>query len=74
MKNNFDFENATKQVKSKRIQKYLEEVISTYNNCEYRSCIVMLYATTFADTLDKIRTMSEVYQNEKAEKFLEEYR
>ena len=73
MKNNFDFENATKQVKSKRIQKYLEEVISTYNNCEYRSCIVMLYATTFADTLDKIRTMSEVYQNEKAEKFLEEY-
>lgn len=33
----------------------------------------MLYATTFADTLDKIRTMSEVYQNEKAEKFLEEY-
>ena len=51
MKNNFDFENATKQVKSKRIQKYLEEVISTYNNCEYRSCIVMLYATTFADAL-----------------------
>ena len=46
MKNNFDFENAIKQVKSKRIQKYLEEVISTYNNCEYRSCIVMLYATT----------------------------
>lgn len=73
MKNNFDFENATKQVNSKRIQKYLEEVISTYNNCEYRSCIVMLYATTFADALDKIRTMSEVYQNEKAEKFLEEY-
>lgn len=73
MKNNFDFENATKQVKSKRIQKYLEEVISTYNNCEYRSCIVMLYATTFADALDKIRTMSEVYQNQKAEKFLEEY-
>lgn len=33
----------------------------------------MLYATTFADALDKIRTMSEVYQNEKAEKFLEEY-
>lgn len=73
MKNNFDFENAIKQVKSKRIQKYLEEVISTYNNCEYRSCIVMLYATTFADALDKIRTMSEVYQNEKAEKFLEKY-
>lgn len=51
----------------------MEEVISTYNNCEYRSCIVMLYATTFADALDKIRTMSEVYQNEKAEKFLEKY-
>ena len=30
----------------------------------------MLYATTFADALDKIRTMSEVYQNEKARNFL----
>lgn len=73
MESYFDIENAIKQVKSKRTQKYLEEVISTYNNCEYRSCIVMLYATTFADALEKIKTMSEMYQNEKAELFLAKY-
>ena len=69
----FDFEEAIKSVKSKRIQIYLQEVLSTYHNGEYRSCIVMLYATTFADALEKIKTMSEVYQNEKATKFLEKY-
>ena len=73
MENYFDIEMAIKEVKSKRIQKYLQEVMSTYHNGEYRSCIVMLYATTFADALEKIKTMSEVYQNEEATKFLEKY-
>lgn len=73
MESFFDIEMAIKEVKSKRIQKYLQEVLSTYHNGEYRSCIVMLYATTYADALEKIRTMSEVYQNEKAAKFLETY-
>ena len=69
----FDFEMALSQVKSKRTQKYLNEVLSTYYNHEYRSCIVMLYATTFADALEKIKTMAEVYKNEKAEDFLKTY-
>lgn len=73
MEKYFDIEMALMEVKSIRIQKYLQEVLSTYHNGEYRSCIVMLYATTFADALEKIKTMSEVYQNEKATKFLEEY-
>lgn len=73
MDNYFDIENAIHEVKSKRIKKYLQEVLSTYYNCEYRSCIIMLYATTFADALEKIKTMSDVYQNEKAAEFLEEY-
>ena len=73
MSDYFDFEEAIKNVKSKRIQTYLQEVLSTYHNGEYRSCIVMLYATTFADALEKIKTMSEVYQNDKATKFLEKY-
>lgn len=73
LENYFDIEMALKKVKSVRIQKYLQEVLSTYHNGEYRSCIVMLYATTFADSLEKIKTMSEVYQNPKASKFLEDY-
>ncbi len=73
MNDYFDFESEISNVKSKNTQKYLREVLSTYYNREYRSCIVMLYATTFADSLEKIKTMAEVYQNEKAEKFLEKY-
>lgn len=69
----FDFEVAISQVRSRKTQKYLKEVLSTYYNHEYRSCIVMLYATTFADALEKIKMMADVYQNEKAEKFLEKY-
>ena len=73
MDKQFDIETAISKVSSKRIQRYLEEVLSTYYNGEYRSCIVMLYATTFADALEKIKVLSEVYQNEKASKFIEEY-
>ena len=73
MDEHFDIEEALLQVKSKKTQKYLKEVLSTYFNGEYRSCIVMLYATTHIDALEKIKIMAEVYQNDKAEKFLEDY-
>ena len=59
MKDYFDFETAITCVKSKKTQKYLKEVLSTYYNKEYRSCIIMLYATTFFDSLEKIKIMSE---------------
>ena len=69
----FDLEEALLQVNSKKTQKYLKEVLSTYYNGEYRSCIVMLYATTYIDALEKIKIMAEEYQNDKAAKFLEDY-
>lgn len=73
MNNSFNLEDALENTISKRTQSYLKEVLSTYYNGEYRSCIVMLYATTFADALEKINTMAEIYQNEKAINFLEKY-
>lgn len=69
----FDFEQALVDVKSKRTKKYLREVLSTYRNKEYRSCIVMLYAVTYTDALEKIKTLADMYQNAKAEKFLEKF-
>lgn len=73
MKDFFDFEIAIMSVKSKKTQRYLHEVLSTYFNGEYRSCIVMLYATTFFDALEKIRIMAEEYQSEKAIQFLDQF-
>lgn len=69
----YDFEVALTKVKSKKTKKYLQEVLSTYHNQEYRACIITLYVITFADALEKIKILAEVYQDEKAAKFLEEY-
>ena len=69
----FDFEMALAKVKSEKTKKYLQEVLSTYNNREYRACIITLYVTTYADALEKIRIFSEVYQNEKATELLRDY-
>lgn len=69
----YDFETALTQVKSKKTKKYLQEVLSTYHNQEYRACIMTLYVTTFVDAFEKIKISAEAYQNEKAEEFLEKY-
>jgi|GEM_PF-3293189 hypothetical protein len=69
----FDFETALTQVKSTKTKKYLQEVLSTYHNQEYRACIMTLYVTTFVDAFEKIKISAEAYQNEKAEEFLEKY-
>lgn len=70
----YDFETALTQVKSKKTKKYLQEVLSTYHNQEYRACIMTLYITTFADAIEKIKISAEAYQNKKAEDFLEKYK
>lgn len=70
----FIFEDQLEKVKSEKIKIYLFEVLSTYNNKEYRSCIVMLYAVTFIDFLEKAKLLSELYQDPDATKFLNDYK
>ncbi len=70
----FIFEDELENVKNKRTQEYLQEVLSTYYNHEYRSCIVMLYAVTFTDFLDKFSTLAELYDDKESQEFLIRYK
>ncbi len=54
-----------------QIKIYFREIVSSYDNGNYRSAIVMLYSTIVCDLLLKLKELSEVYSDEKAEKMLE---
>lgn len=55
-----------------QIKDYFREIISSYDNGNYRSAMVMLYSTIVCDLLLKLKELSDVYSDEKAEKILEE--
>lgn len=53
-----------------QIKEYFREVISSYNNGNYRSAMVMLYSTIVCDLLLKLKELSDVYSDNKAENIL----
>jgi len=55
-----------------QIKGYFREIISSYDNGNYRSAMVMLYSTIVCDLLLKLKELSEVYADTKAEKLLKE--
>lgn len=55
-----------------QIKGYFREIISSYDNGNYRSAMVMLYSTIVCDLLLKLKELSDVYADEKAEKILED--
>lgn len=55
-----------------QIKGYFREIVSSYDNGNYRSAMVMLYSTIVCDLLLKLKELSDVYTDEKAEKMLEE--
>lgn len=55
-----------------QIKDYFREIISSYDNGNYRSAMVMLYSTIVCDLLLKLKELSDVYSDEKAEKILED--
>ena len=56
----------------KQIKDYFREIISSYDNGNYRSAMVMLYSTIVCDLLLKLKELSDVYNDKKAEKILKE--
>ena len=55
-----------------QIRGYFKEIVSSYDNGNYRSAMVMLYSTIVCDLLLKLKELSEVYSDSKAEKILSE--
>lgn len=51
---------------------YFEEVISSYNNKNYRAAIVMLYSIVIYDIMSKVKELDEIYNQEWARKIIKE--
>ncbi|WP_152669263.1 hypothetical protein [Paenibacillus sp. DMB20] len=68
----FIFEEQLKYIPNLVIREYLAEVISCYNMGFYRSVIVSLHNVVLCDLIYKLRTLSEVYEDQKAQDILTE--
>lgn len=55
-----------------QIRGYFKEIVSSYDNGNYRSAMVMLYSTIVCDLLLKLKELNEVYSDKKAEEILAE--
>ncbi len=55
-----------------QIKVYFREIASSFDNGNYRSAMVMLYSTIVCDLLLKLKELSEVYSDEKADGILKE--
>lgn len=58
------------KIPDKESREYLKEVISSFENRNYRSAIVMLYAATMANIIDKLDYLSKNYNNDAAKSIL----
>ncbi|MDQ0171757.1 hypothetical protein [Paenibacillus tundrae] len=68
----FIFEEELKNVPNSVVREYLAEVIACYNMGFYRSAIVSLHNVVLCDFIYKLRTLSEVYEDQKANDILSE--
>ncbi|CAM4026351.1 hypothetical protein L1N85_17085 [Paenibacillus alkaliterrae] len=68
----FILEDEMENVVSPQTKEYLKEVVSSYNHGNYRSAIVVLYTVVIFDLIEKMKTLSEIYNDEKAREILDE--
>jgi len=68
----FIIEYELEKVRNKGTRKHLDEVVSSYNNDNYRAATVVLYSVVIYDLTQKLKTLSEVYSDDIAKKILED--
>lgn len=56
----------TERIQNTNTKKYLQEVISSLENGNYRSAIVMLYITIIFDLINKLVELKDFHQNSRA--------
>ena len=58
---------------NRKTREYFSEVVSSYNNCNYRAAVVMLYTVAICDILYKLKDLSELYGDTNASELLSKY-
>lgn len=68
----FILEEQINNVVNKNTKKYLKEVLSCYNNGNYRATVVVLYTIVIYDILQKLVILREIYNDKNASDILNE--
>ncbi|WP_085590635.1 MULTISPECIES: hypothetical protein [unclassified Pseudomonas] len=68
----FSIENISKDIHSPKTSKYFEEVISSYQNGNYRSAVVMLWSVAVCDIVHKLQNLVDIYNDTTAKQILDE--
>lgn len=67
-----ELERRRESIYHNKTREYYDEVISSFENENYRSSVVMLYTVTICDIFFKLKDLAEVHNDEKVQKILSE--
>ena len=62
--------NDIENIKIESTRNYFREVVSSYENGNYRSAIVVLYTICLSDLLYKLKEVADVDEDEKAKSII----
>ena len=68
----FSLEKLSTNIHYGKTAKYFEEVLSSYNNGNYRSAVVMLWSVAICDLIYKLQNLVDLYNDLAAAKILSE--
>jgi hypothetical protein len=66
----FSLEKIAEKIHFSKTKSYFKEVLSSYNNENYRSAVVMLWSVAICDLVYKLENLIEVYDDGEAKKIL----
>ncbi len=66
----FSLEHISEKIHFGKTREYFNEVLSSYNNKNYRSAVVMLWSVTIVDLVDKLQVLIDVYEDKAASAIL----
>lgn len=69
---NFSVVESIKQIYHPKTKEYFREVVSSYENKNYRSATVMLYSVVMCDLIFKLKEGKDIYEEKNAELILTE--
>ena len=68
----FTLDNIAKKIHYGKTKKYFEEVLSSYQNENYRSAVVMLWSVAVCDIVFKLQSLIDLYGDASAKEILDE--
>lgn len=68
----FSLERISEQIHYGKTKAYFQEVLSSYNNGNYRSSVVMLWSVAICDIVYKLQSLVDLYDDSAAKEILQE--